>query len=326
MSTEETRVVKFNITEAAIAKMAEQFLPLKINGIDDTVGYATVEAARLKVKRDRCDVEAMRKDLKADALKWGRYVDSEAARVTGLLEPIESHLKAEQDRIDAEKEKLRLAEEEKARQHLQSRLSTLSHYDCYPTDTVWLVGLSDDEFEEHVKTARYAFETKKAAEEAEIAKKRAEKEAQEAEKAKLEALKADLDRRAKEIEEKERKHEERLNADKLLSAPEAVAPTPCLEAATIKPFPTTVTSKLERAIERSTKADDMFQLCRVGSQDEEKLLDLANSFANLINNTQLKTIGAMEVIHQIRPRIAAIISHIETQVSLLREKGEASNG
>ena len=59
------------------------------------------------VKNHRVAVEKKRKDLKADALEWGRKVDAEAKRITVLLEPIEVHLQTEEDKVTKEKERIR---------------------------------------------------------------------------------------------------------------------------------------------------------------------------------------------------------------------------
>ena len=69
------------------------------------------------MKGKRVEVEKKRKELKADALEWGRKVDTEAKRIFGLLEPIETHLQTEENRVAQEKERIRQEkiEKEKAR-------------------------------------------------------------------------------------------------------------------------------------------------------------------------------------------------------------------
>lgn len=109
-----TDLVKFEPTEAAIATLSQKYMPLKINGIDDKEGFALVHAARMDIKAKRVSVEKRRKELKADALEYGRKVDAAAKKLFGLLEPIESHLTAEEARIEAEKEEIRMAAVRKA--------------------------------------------------------------------------------------------------------------------------------------------------------------------------------------------------------------------
>jgi phage-related minor tail protein len=100
----------FGRPDAAIAKMAEEYLPLVIAGVEDTVGFKRVHEARMVVKNRRVEVEKVRKSLKADALEYGRKVDAEANRIKAMLQPIESHLDAQEDAYNAEKERIRNAE------------------------------------------------------------------------------------------------------------------------------------------------------------------------------------------------------------------------
>ena len=121
----ETEFRKFDMADTAIAAMADEYLPLKIAGLEDAAGYALVHKARMDVKAKRVAVEKTRKELKADALEYGRKVDAEAKRLTALLNPIESHLLAEEKAVDDEKErikneaKLKAEDEERARKEAE---------------------------------------------------------------------------------------------------------------------------------------------------------------------------------------------------------------
>jgi len=112
IETDEPQAIpqRYAITDAAIASMRETFMPLKIIGVNDADGYKKVHEARMVVKNHRVSVEKVRKELKADALEYGRKVDAEAKRITALLEPIESHLSDQEEAIDAEKERIKNAE------------------------------------------------------------------------------------------------------------------------------------------------------------------------------------------------------------------------
>ena len=110
----QTQLARFSPTDAAIAELAEEYLTLQISGLDDTEGYAIVHRARMDVKGKRVAVEKVRKELKADALDYGRKVDAEAKRLTALLEPIETHLSEQERAIDDEKERIKNAARLKA--------------------------------------------------------------------------------------------------------------------------------------------------------------------------------------------------------------------
>jgi chromosome segregation ATPase len=114
MENQNRSLERFNVTDAAIAAMREKYMPLTIAGLDDACGLQAVHAARMVVKSHRVQVEKVRKDLKADALEYGRKVDAEAKRITAMLEPIETHLANAEGRIEAEKETIRNAARLKA--------------------------------------------------------------------------------------------------------------------------------------------------------------------------------------------------------------------
>ena len=77
------------ITDEAIETLAKRYSPLEII---DSGSYRIVTTALRDVRRYRIAVEKKRKELKKDALEYGRKVDGEARRITGLLEPIETKL------------------------------------------------------------------------------------------------------------------------------------------------------------------------------------------------------------------------------------------
>lgn len=112
MEEKSQHVVEYNVTDAAIAEMEHAYMGLTIQGLDDKKGFVAVHTARMVVKGKRVEVEHRRKELKADALAYGKKVDGEAKRIFGKLEPIESHLQSEEDKVVEEKKRI---EDEKAR-------------------------------------------------------------------------------------------------------------------------------------------------------------------------------------------------------------------
>lgn len=107
-------LTRFSPTDAAIAELAKAYLPLTISGVDDAAGYEAVHQARMDVKGKRVEIEKTRKELKADAIAFGRKVDDAAKRLTTLLRPIESHLLQEEKAIDDEKDRIKNAARLKA--------------------------------------------------------------------------------------------------------------------------------------------------------------------------------------------------------------------
>lgn len=104
-----SQVIEYSVTDAAIAELRQKY-----QGVTD---YPVVLEGVKELTRLRNDVERKRRDLKADALDWGRKVDGEAKRITDLLAEIEAPLKAIKKTVDDEKKRIELekAEQEAAR-------------------------------------------------------------------------------------------------------------------------------------------------------------------------------------------------------------------
>lgn len=187
---DEKQLKTFSPADAEIARLAEEYLPLKINGIDDKEGFIKVHEARMIVKGYRVDVEKKRKELKADALEYGRKVDAEAKRITAMLTPIEDHLSVEEQKIKDEKERIARAEEEARQAKLNKRLEQLTAAECL-LNPATVEAMDDTEFEAMLADAvtakaqrdadRKAFERRLATEREAIERQRIEAEKIEAE-------------------------------------------------------------------------------------------------------------------------------------------------
>lgn len=200
----EKAVVKYDITEAAIAEMESQFMGLSITDIENKEQFQIVHDARMVVKIHRVAVEKKRKELKADALAWGKKVDSEAKRIFGMLEPIESHLMAEENKVLEEQKRIEAENAEKERQIIQNRIDILFEYGVVmPFQEVAV--MADDIFNVTVVNAKlaYAEERKRLTDEA--AARKAEDE-------RLSAERAELEKQRKEQEEKAAARKAELDA------------------------------------------------------------------------------------------------------------------
>ncbi|HUU53214.1 MAG TPA: hypothetical protein VMW44_01070 [Candidatus Bathyarchaeia archaeon] len=102
----EKQVVEYSITDAALAEMKEMYMPLVITDLDDKEQFDAVHSARMVVRGKRIEVEKKRVELKADALAWGKKVQSEANRIFALIEPIENHLMSEEKKAEIEKKRI----------------------------------------------------------------------------------------------------------------------------------------------------------------------------------------------------------------------------
>ena len=113
-----TEIKKFNLADAKIAELKEQFKDLEISGVEDKDGYKAVSEAIKIVRTYRTGVEKVRKQIKEDYLKTGRAIDEEAKRLTASLEEIENLLKDKKQEIDDE------IQAEKDRQEAEAQAKT----------------------------------------------------------------------------------------------------------------------------------------------------------------------------------------------------------
>lgn len=106
--------VVFSITDAGIAELEAKFKGLTV-AFGDAKGYAGLVKAIAEVRTARTDVEKRRKELKQDALDYGRKVDDAAKTITARLEAIETPLKDQKEQIDAEVARIKREKEEAER-------------------------------------------------------------------------------------------------------------------------------------------------------------------------------------------------------------------
>lgn len=102
----------FPVKQFDIAAIKPTVLALRINGIDDKAGQKLVREWRLKCKKMRTGIESTREEFKRVWLEGGRKVDAEAKRLQAELEPLEQHCIAEEEKIEAELERIETAKQD----------------------------------------------------------------------------------------------------------------------------------------------------------------------------------------------------------------------
>lgn len=245
--------VKYNLNEAVVAKMEEEFLPLKVQGIEDPGGLASVHDARMVVKKARVELEKSRVALKAKSLAFGRQVDTEAKMWKARLQPIEDHLAAEENKIKEEKARIKAEKEREEEERLQSRVNLLQRFG----KQVFLVNLkamSDEDFQAAYDEAKVEAEAEKVrlTQEAKEREEREEVERveRETEEARLAEERAELDRIAKEQEEREAAL--KVEADRIEAKRHALAEEKRLEEAKKEAAERTLKEERER-VQRETE-------------------------------------------------------------------------
>lgn len=139
--------------DLAIAMMAEEYLPLKVEGPDDKEGCKSVTEAKKKVARLRIAVEKRRKELKADSLRYGKAVDAEAKRVTALIAPIETHLITQEKIVTDEVARIKKMQAEAAEREFQSRVDALNELGA-SIELKAIREMSEEDFDWHIMKVR----------------------------------------------------------------------------------------------------------------------------------------------------------------------------
>lgn len=102
----ENVIVEYSATEAALAALRQKYAGVVFD-LTTTKGDKEARAARLELTTLRTSLEKKRQQFKEPALKFGKKIDSEAARVTAeiraLEDPIDQQIKADEARRAAEK-------------------------------------------------------------------------------------------------------------------------------------------------------------------------------------------------------------------------------
>ena len=212
--------IRFSVTLDNVGPMVEKCLALKIGGVDDKQGIATVREARQAVRKARTTVEAERVAAKAEYLKAGREVDAAAKNITSQLEPAEEHLVQLLDEVDKENQRLF---DEKLDKQLNFRLRDLDGVGGIPSivanefPLTAVRAMTEERFKQFV--GEMSAMNKRLSDEAEQRRQLEEKNRLEAERiaeerAELDRLrKAEADRQAAEqrrLDEERRAENERL--------------------------------------------------------------------------------------------------------------------
>jgi len=97
-----TELAKQNVTEAVIAKLKKDFLPLKINGVEDKEGYKKVHDARIVCRDTRILAEKICKKGREEAIKIQKEWLAKEKEVVNQVSEVEQYLKKQEDAIDTE--------------------------------------------------------------------------------------------------------------------------------------------------------------------------------------------------------------------------------
>lgn len=151
------------------------------------------------LKKHRVGIENLRKEMKAPVIEQGRAIDAFAAYLTSQIEPLEEHLKKQENFFEQEKARIRQELIDSRKAELQPYLAVVN------PDILDLGSMSDDSFNAVVEDCKVRLEEKIAAdkmaeeEKLELQRKLDEERKKNEE---LENSKKEAERLAREAEEK----------------------------------------------------------------------------------------------------------------------------
>jgi len=202
----ETGLVEYNITDAAISEMKSIYMELAITDIEDKEQFDAVHSARMVVKGKRVEVEKRRKELKADALAWGKKVDGKAKEIFEKLEPIETHLDGEERKVTDEQKRIKDEADRKEKEKIEKRIAEFAEVNVHlPFFDV--AAMTDGYFDSRLIIARADFE----AEQNRLAEEEA---ARKAESERLEKVRKEQEAEAARLTEEKRKIDEAQAAER----------------------------------------------------------------------------------------------------------------
>jgi septal ring factor EnvC (AmiA/AmiB activator) len=319
--------VEYGVTEAGLSQLREKYRGLVIS---DSDSYEIVRKGIAEVRTLRTSIESRRKELKASALEYGRRVDGEAKRITEALLEIESPMKAEKDRVDAEREAKRKAKEEAERKRVdgirgmieQMRLLVITKgmsAEAIGTlaDSVLETVIDPEVFQEFTEEAVKAQNEVAQA----LLKAQAEQQKWESEEAARKAEAERLETQRKEQEEAEKKlQEERRALEREKKALQEAQERARIEAAARQRAEAEAREKLEReareAAEAKEKAEAEARRREAARPDRDKLEKWADELADSCP-LDIATREGMAVLDKAWKGIRKIIGQIRKEASEL---------
>ena len=223
----DNQIVEYSINEAEISKMADIYMNLTVEDLDDNEGLASVHAARMVMVKHRTAVDKLRKSANENAQAFIKNNNANAKKLLDLMEPIELHLKTEEEKVVKELERIKAEQDRIQKEITQKRLDDLlavnvvmPFFDVATMDDNTYETLLDNSTHKYKAEqlrvqeetrAREEAEAKLATERAELERVRAEQEVvAKAQAEKERALQADVDRliAAKRAEQERKDREE----------------------------------------------------------------------------------------------------------------------
>jgi len=309
-------IVKYDIETAVITALEARYADIKVV---DGKSKAVAMEGLAEYRELRAKIDKRHKELKKDALKYGRAVDNEKNRLKGLLAPVEQHLKDARQIYDdkikakkAEKERIEQERVDKIAQKIQSldhavdtALNMSSGRVAELCDEIVAIQITEEVFQEFAEQAKAVKLTTlsalddiyndKVTREKADAERRAEIEKLEKIRKENEAAQAKIDQEKAEFEAAKKAEQEKQERAEF-------------ERKAKRQAEQEVQQKEKEKIEAENEAKRQTELL----PDKEKLIAFSNILAN-IEMPHLKSKNAKKILNEICIRIIELADVIKEQ-------------
>lgn len=321
VSVIETALQSVNITEQVLARIKNDYLTLKIDGIGDKVGFDKVEDARKECKRLRSITKTICETGREDAIKIQKDWIEKQKSVIAEIQIVEDYLTEQSDFIKTEKE--RILFESAQRQLLPIRVEKLASIGKVVSEDELLKIDSDGFNQLFVKLHEEVLAEKQAIVDAELQKINEQKQAEEKAKQAI----VDAENKAKEIAEASAKAiaDAELKAKENLAILEAKAKADLVKAEqdrldTIAKYEKEKQEAINKAeqdrlddISKAEKAKQDAIEAELAKGDKDKFIDIIASLNAIKTQYTFKSKKHQALSNQTNELIDKVVKFIESK-------------
>lgn len=195
-------LVAFETRKVELTILRDEVDKLDITSVEDKAGIKQLTEGRKKVKAARVEIEKEGKSMRDPLTALAKSISAKEKELIDIVEPTEKKLKAKEDWVKSENE--RIADEEKQREakRVQDRINRLAEYG-YAIDVTFLTIIDDDQFEKVVDNAKSEHEKEQALAVKRANVERAQREQDEKDRQELQALRKKAEEAERIIRERE---------------------------------------------------------------------------------------------------------------------------
>jgi len=146
----ETKLQQFTISKESLREMAGKYTDLIAQGKD--ADLKVIYVARQTLKKKRTEITNFGKSLRTSAVAFQKAVIAREDELIAEIEPTEKALETIEDGIIEDKRKAKEEADRKEKQRIQTMVDRLNAVEA-GTDITALMGMTDEQFEDHLKEA-----------------------------------------------------------------------------------------------------------------------------------------------------------------------------